>query len=176
MPHSIYVLAKIGKVAVMLGVTPQTLRAWEASGELVPDRRSAGGTRYYDVGRIARLGSGDMLTIGYAHVSGPNQGANLSRQEESLEAFCTARGWRHEVISDLGPRLDCNKRGLKHLIELVVHKRIRRLVVTHKDRLGSEILFSLCELQNVEVVAINESGSLEEARQRWDASPRPPDG
>jgi hypothetical protein len=48
-------LLKIGKAAAMLGVTVQTLRAWEASGELIPDRRSNGGTRYYDAGRIAGL-------------------------------------------------------------------------------------------------------------------------
>lgn len=35
-------LVKIGKAAQMLGVEVQTLRAWEASGELIPDRRSKG--------------------------------------------------------------------------------------------------------------------------------------
>ena len=39
----------------MLGVSVQTLRAWEASGELIPDRRSTGGTRYYDPDRIPGL-------------------------------------------------------------------------------------------------------------------------
>jgi hypothetical protein len=48
-------LVKIGKASEMLGVAAQTLRAWEASGELIPDRRSAGGTRYYAVDRIRGL-------------------------------------------------------------------------------------------------------------------------
>ena len=42
-------LAKIGKAAETLGVDVQTLRAWEKSGELIPDRRSKGGARYYDI-------------------------------------------------------------------------------------------------------------------------------
>ena len=45
-------LVKIGKAAGMLGVSVQTLRA---SGELLPDRRSKGATRYYAVDRIRDL-------------------------------------------------------------------------------------------------------------------------
>ena len=37
-------LARIGKAAEPLGVEAQTLRKWEGSGELIPDRRSKGGT------------------------------------------------------------------------------------------------------------------------------------
>ena len=33
----------------MLGVSVQTLRNWDDTGELPPARRSAGGTRYYAV-------------------------------------------------------------------------------------------------------------------------------
>jgi putative resolvase len=50
----------------MLGVGVQTLRAREKSGELIPDRRSRGGVRYYDVGKITGLGNEDRLTVGYA--------------------------------------------------------------------------------------------------------------
>ena len=46
----------------------------------------------------------------------------------------------------------------RRLLELVLHKRICRLVLTHKDRLlrfGSELIFALCEIQNIEIVIIN---------------------
>ena len=152
-------LAKIGKVARMLGVEASTLRAWERSGELVPDRRSKGGVRYYDLARImsAGLGNEDLPTIAYARVSGPGQETDLTRQEELLTAFCSAKGWRHEVISDLGSGPSCRK-GLRRLIELILRKRTHRLVVTHKDRaswFGSELIFTLCELQNIEIAIIN---------------------
>jgi|SRR5215471_16302772 len=84
-------LVKIGKAAEMLGVEVATLRKWEASGELMPDRKSAGGTRYYDVGKIMGLGNEDMPTIGYARVSSHDQNNDLVRQQELLEAFCAAR-------------------------------------------------------------------------------------
>jgi MerR family regulatory protein len=57
----------------LLGVSVQTLRKWEDSGELVPDRRSEGGVRYYDMGKLLGLGSEDMPIIGYARVSSHDQ-------------------------------------------------------------------------------------------------------
>ena len=151
----------------MLGVEVQTLRRWEESGELVPDRKSAGGTRYYDVAKLLGLGNEDMPTIGYARVSSYDQKNDLVRQQELLEAFCAAKGWRNEIIADLGSGLNSRKKGLNRLLELILHKRIRRLVLTHKDRLlrfGSELIFSLCEIQNIEIVIINkgEPPSFEE--------------
>jgi predicted site-specific integrase-resolvase len=80
------------------------------------------------------LGNEDP-TIGYARVSSHDQKNDLVRKQELLEAFCAAKGWRHEVIVDLGSGLNCRKKGLNHLLELILCKRIRRLVPTHKDRL-----------------------------------------
>jgi putative resolvase len=40
-------LIKIGKVAEKFGVHPDTIRDWEVKGELLPFRRSMGGTRFY---------------------------------------------------------------------------------------------------------------------------------
>jgi predicted site-specific integrase-resolvase len=67
------------------------------------------------------------------------------RQQELLEAFCAAKGWRHEVIADLGSGLNDRKKGLNRLLALVLHKRMRHLVLTHRDRFGSELTFALCE-------------------------------
>src|SRR5215475_6059913 len=117
-------LVKIGKAAETLGVDVQTLRAWEKSGELMPDRRSKGGVRYYDIAKIMGLGNEDMPTVGYARVSSHDQKTDLVRQQELLEAFCAAKGWRHEVIADLGSGLNYRKKGLNRLLELILHKRM----------------------------------------------------
>src|SRR5215469_2986466 len=85
-------LVKIGKAAETLGVDVQTLRAWEKSGELIPDRRSKGGTRYYDVGKVLGLGNEGMPTVGYARVSSHDRKNGLVRQQQLLEAFCSAAG------------------------------------------------------------------------------------
>ena len=46
---------KIGKAAEILGVSIQTLRRWEMEGSLIPDRKSSGKTRYYDLDKLIRF-------------------------------------------------------------------------------------------------------------------------
>ena len=160
-------LVKIGKASETLGVSIQTLHKWEETGELLPDRKSAGGTRYYDITKLLKLGDEDAPTIAYARVSSHDQKADLVRQAELLEAFCSAKGWRFEIIQDLGSGMNYRKKGLNQLLEMILRKKMRRLVLTHKDRLlrfGAELIFAMCELQNIEIVIINkgEQPSFEE--------------
>lgn len=160
-------MVKIGKAAKTLGISIQTLHKWEETGELIPDRKSKAGTRYYDLDKLLNLSTGDMSTIGYARVSSHDQKADLVRQGELLETYCAAKGWRYEIINDLGSGMNYKKKGLSQLLELILNKKIRRLVLTHKDRLlrfGSELVFALCEIQGIEIVIINkgEQPSFEE--------------
>jgi putative resolvase len=160
-------LVKIGEASEMLGVTPQTLRKWETTGELLPERRSKSGTRYYDVNKLAGINNAGQPTVCYARVSSYDQKEDLNRQQELLEAYCAAKGWRCEVIRDLGSGMNYRKRGLNRLLELIMTRQMRRLVLTHKDRLlrfGAELVFTLCELQGIEIVIIHqgEQPSFEE--------------
>ena len=48
---------------------------------------------------------------------------------------------------------------MKRLLDAIVDGSIGRLVITHKDRLlrlGAELVFSICEAKNVEVVILNQ--------------------
>lgn len=45
-------LIKIDEAARILGVTEQTLRRREKSGQLLPDKKTEGGTHYYDIDRL----------------------------------------------------------------------------------------------------------------------------
>jgi len=72
--------------------------------------------------------------------------------------YCSSHGWSFEIIDDLGSGMNYRKKGLRKLIDLILSEKIGRLVLTHKDRLlrfGAELIFSLCEAKNVEVVVIN---------------------
>ena len=92
-------------------------------------------------------------------VSSHDQKEDLIRQERLLTHYCAAKGWHHEIISDLGSGLNYRKKGLKRLIDLILTSKISRLVLTHKDRLlrfGSELIFTLCEIKEIEVVLINQ--------------------
>ena len=57
--------------------------------------------------------------------------------------------------------MNYNKKGLKRLINYILMGKIGRLVITHKDRLlrfGAELIFSICEMKNVEVIIVNQGG------------------
>lgn len=160
-------LVKIGEAAQILGVSIQTLRKWEKSGELLPDRKSKTGTRYYNANTLLSNGNENALTIGYARVSSYDQKKDLERQQELLEAYCAAKGWRTEIIKDLGSGMNYSKKGLKQLLDMILKKTIKRLVLTHKDRLlrfGAELVFTLCEIQGIEIIIIHkgEPPSFEE--------------
>jgi len=82
----------------------------------------------------------------------------METQVALLESFCAANGWMYEVMTDLGSGMNYNKRGLQNLIQRMCEGNIERLVIAHIDRLlrfGSEIIFSLCEQFDIEVVIIN---------------------
>lgn len=151
-------LVKIGEAAALLGVSISTLRKWEASGEMLPSRKTAGGTRFYAVADLLGLGDADAPTVCYARVSSYDQKADLERQHAMLEAYCAAKGWRFEIIKDLGSGMNYRKPGLNRLLEMILRKQMRRLVITHKDRLlrfGSELVFALCAHQQIEIVIIH---------------------
>ncbi|MBM3199043.1 MAG: IS607 family transposase [Chlamydiae bacterium] len=137
---------KIGEAAKILGISVQTLRRWEKTEEFLPDRVSEGGTRYYSLDRL--LGSKKSeseLTLAYARVSSQDQKKDLQTQAELLALYCTKQGWTFEVIQDLGSGMNYRKKGLQKLLDLIMKRQIKRLVLTHKDRLlrfGAELIFT----------------------------------
>ena len=108
-------LIKIGAAAALLGTTAAQLRKWEASGELLPTRKTKGGTRYYALSDLVGASNEAAPTICYARVSSHDQKADLDRQHAMLEAYCAAKGWRAEVIRDLGSGMNYRKKGLQRL-------------------------------------------------------------
>ncbi len=92
-------LVGIREAAEFLGVTPSTLRRWEREGKLLPDERTIGGYRRYDLARLRpetfhRADSG-RRTVAYARVSSHDQKDDLERQKRVLELYCARQGWRH---------------------------------------------------------------------------------
>jgi excisionase family DNA binding protein len=154
----------IKEASQILGVHSETLRRWERTGKIKCER-TPGGTRRYllsDIQTFNPLGINKeallRATIGYARVSSHDQKDDLVRQKQILEMYCSSHGWSFEIIDDLGSGMNYRKKGLQKLIEMILSEKIGRLVLTHKDRLlrfGAELIFSLCEAKNVEVVIIN---------------------
>jgi putative resolvase len=121
----------------------------------------AAGISHFHNSQITKITASKSKTIAYARVSSHDQKPDLIRQQEMLALFCAANGWEYELISDLGSGMNYNKRGLRKLLQGIIQRDISRVVLTHKDRLlrfGAELVFSLCELNNVEVVLVNKGG------------------
>lgn len=152
-------LVKIGEAAKLLGTSVGNLRKWEKSGELLPARKTKGGTRYYDAAELLGLGSAEAATVAYARAAGPGAEAELARQQALLEGYCAARGWRCELVKDQGSGMDYRRAGLAKLVDMILGRRVKRLVLTHQEslaRFGAELVFALCALRGVEVVLIHQ--------------------
>ena len=158
----------IGKAANILGVSIPTLRNWDKAGKLTPSFITSGGTRMYDLETLNLIKGKksivpDRYTLAYARVSTQSQKRELETQKELLTLYCSKQGYRYKLISDIGSGLNYNKTGLNELIELICSGQIERLVLVHKDRLlrfGSEIIFKLCNIYDVEVEIINVGDEL----------------
>jgi len=156
-------LVSISKAAKILGVSEITLRRWDEEGRLVA-HKTEGGHRRYDISKIRPESihkydfTDNRKTIAYARVSSHDQKEDLERQKQVLELFCSKNGWTFEVIADLGSGMNYHKKGLKKLLNAILDDSAGRLVLTHKDRLlrfGAELVFTVCEAKNVEVIIIN---------------------
>jgi excisionase family DNA binding protein len=165
-------LVSISKAAKILGVSEITLRRWDETGRLVAIK-TEGGHRRYDMSKIRpetvhRFDFADnRKTIAYARVASHDQKADLERQKQVLELFCSKNGWTFDIISDLGSGVNYHKKGLKKLLNSIMDDSAGRLVITHKDRLlrfGAELVFAICDVKGVEVVIINkgDDASFEE--------------
>ena len=167
-------LVNISEAARILGVTTTTLRNWDKKGLLKPDELTKGKARRYRIESLRNINRNiivtkdDLKTIAYARVSSHDQKEDLYRQIQVLELYCSKHGYKYEVIQDLGSGMNYYKKGLTKLNDLILDNQVQRLVLTHKDRLlrfGAELIFSICEAKNVEVIIINqgdEAPSFEE--------------
>lgn len=157
-------LITIGELADLKAVSVDTIRRWEKDGK-IESIRTEGGHRRYKLANFVEVKIG--RTIAYARVSSHDQKADLDRQDAVLSGYCQSKGWDFEVIRDLGSGLNYRKKGLTKLIDLLLSGDISRLVITNKDRLlrfGSELIFSICERFDVEVIILNkkEDATFEE--------------
>jgi len=67
------------------------------------------------------------------------------------------------MIADLGSGMNYRKKGLKFLLGVIVEDEVGRLVLTHKGRLlrfGAELIFSMCQARQIDVVIINQGEDI----------------
>lgn len=155
-------LLSIGKFAKTVGVTTTTLRRMHQSGELIPAHISNGGTRYYSTEQLKLFQSSnnERIVIGYCRVSTPSQKVDLETQVQNVKSYMYAKGYKFDIIKDIGSGINYKKKGLKELINRIENNEVSKVVILYKDRLirfGFELIEYLCEINNVEIEVIDNS-------------------
>ena len=147
-----------GQAARFLGVTVATVRRWCKGGKLIVHHRTQGNHRRFDLPHLSSVrGDAPRMAVGYARVSSHDQKQDLARQVERLKPLTDL------VIDDLGSGLNCKKRGLRKLLDLLLNKQISTLYLTHKDRLlrfGHELVFQLCRWAGTAVIVQEEENAV----------------
>lgn len=166
------VYLSIHKVASILGVTPQTLRQWDANGYFVPSQRRGNGYRYYTKEQVEQFAeqfntikNKNRINIGYCRVSTNKQKDDLVRQVENVELYLKSLKTPYQIIKDIGSGINYNKKGLSELLELICKNKVDTVYVLYKDRLvrfGFEILQKVAELHNTQIVVLDNEDKTKE--------------
>ncbi len=166
------VYLSIHKVASILGVTPQTLRQWDANGYFVPSQRRGNGYRYYTKEQVEQFAeqfntikNKNRINIGYCRVSTNKQKDDLVKQVENVELYLKSLKTPYQIIKDIGSGINYNKKGLSELLGLICKNKVDTVYVLYKDRLvrfGFEILQKVAELHNTQIVVLDNEDKTKE--------------
>ena len=158
----------INKVAKQLNKSAQTLRNWEKTGELIPAYKTKSGYRYYteeQINKLLGVEEKERVTIGYCRVSSRKQQDDLERQIENMRNYLCAKGYKFEIITDIGSGINYNKVGLNILLDKVIKGGVDKVVVLHKDRLlrfGFELVENLCKRYGTSIEVVDNTPKTEE--------------
>ena len=130
----------------ILNVSKSTLQRWDNNGKLVA-LRTEGGHRRYKLSDIENIlgiinnkeeDNKEIIVATYARCSTPDQKAHgdIERQSMRLFEYCTKHKYKVEhIIKDMGSGLNDKRKGFTKLYNLVVNKKINKVIIEHKDRL-----------------------------------------
>ena len=158
----------INKVAKRLNKSAQTLRNWEKTGELIPAYKTKSGYRYYteeQINKLLGVEEKERVTVGYCRVSSRKQQDDLERQTENMRNYLCAKGYKFEIITDIGSGINYNKVGLNILLDKVIKGEVDKVVVLYKDRLlrfGFELVENLCKRYGTSIEVVDNTPKTEE--------------
>lgn len=143
-----------------LGVCQETLRRWSRCGRIRYIQGGDGTSRRYDVSSVIKGINTDndveSIDIIYARVSTRAQRKHLDTQSERL----VQRFGKHAlIVRDIGSGLNFKRPGLKKILERVMRGQVRRVYVSHKDRLcrfAFDLLEFICSHHGTEIVVADD--------------------
>ena len=137
-------LISIKEAASILSVSTKTLRRWDDEGVL-PAIKTVGGHRRYlqdDIDKYMKVYTPEKKVIKgictYSRVSSheQKQKGDLDRQSQRISEYCAKKKYAVEhIIKDVGSGLSDTRHGFVKLMDLVIEKKISKVVIENKDRL-----------------------------------------
>lgn len=137
-------LLTIKQAAEYLNVSTDTLRKWNKSNKLVPLTTTGGHRRYQQelleeyIGITKSVVETTDLVVTYSRVSSheQKQKGDLDRQSQRLSEYCAKKKLNvGYIIKDVGSGLSDTRNGFIKLTNLVIDKKVNKVIIEHKDRL-----------------------------------------
>ena len=138
-------LLSISKTASILGVSGETLRNWDREGKLTPVKTAGGHRRYKEsdinalCGNVPKEEDKNLPVVAtYGRVSSHDQKqkGDLDRQCQRLSEYCAKKKYKVDyILKDVGSGLSDSRHGLNKLFDLVIERKINRVIIENKDRL-----------------------------------------
>ena len=143
----------------LLGVTVRTIQRWDKEGK-IRCVRTIGGKRRVPESEIKRILGihEERKIVGYARVSFHTQKDDLERQIELIKRYAKERGWKIEILKDVGSGLKENRRNFQKLLRMVMNREVSKVIIAYPDRLtrfGFKILEGFFKSYGTEIVVIN---------------------
>lgn len=142
------------KAVERLGLHPNTLRRYADQGKIQIIKNEAG-QRLYNVESYIR-GAARASLICYCRVSSSKQKDDLQRQITYMQSLHPDA----EVIKDIGSGLNFKRKGLRTILDRLLHGDKLKIVVACRDRLcrfGFELVQYMVEQNGGEIVVLDSS-------------------
>ena len=168
-------LLTITEASKYLNVHTDTMRRWDRDGILVALKTNGGHRRYRKEDLDTYLGlvvdkekSNETIVATYSRVSSHEQKAkgDLDRQSSRLSEYCAKKKLNVEyILKDVGSGLSDTRKGFLKLTNLVINKKINKIIIEHKDRL-TRFQYNFIELMyksyGVEIICVEKPEVSEE--------------
>lgn len=138
-------LLTIEQTSQVLNVSQNTLRKWDKKGiNILPIKTEGGHRRYREDDVMKFIGENIIekestnIIVTYSRVSSHDQKTkgDLDRQSQRLSEYCAKKKYMVEhIIKDVGSGLSDSRSGFVKLVNLVIKKKITKVVIENKDRL-----------------------------------------
>ena len=113
-------------------------------------------------------GEDDRVVVIYARVSTSKQKKDLDNQIDYLRKYCVSNGESpSHVFSDIGSGMNDNRKSMSEMIDMVIKGKVKKIVISHKDRLtrfGFGYIETICNKFGtvIEIVNLEDEKSFQD--------------